>query len=120
MHAVCRFSKQQLWNTTGSTTLFHHIGGGKIILSRIDGLFDLISIDIAELPTIDGNGQPVDFGSFDITFIGTRADASTSIRDLYRSKLPLVTTFQFSTSLVWLLFTGSRERWRSGASDASI
>ena len=121
MHAVCRFSKQQLWNTTGSTTLFHHIGGGKIILSRIDGgLFDLISIDIAELPTIDGNGQPVDFGSFDITFIGTRADASNSIRDLYRSKLPRVTTFQFSDFSGLAFCSGSRERWRSGASNASI
>jgi hypothetical protein len=81
----------------GSTTLFHHIGGGKIILSRIDGsLFDLISIDIAELPTIDGNGQPVDFGSFDITFIGTRADTSTLSETFTAQSFPRVTTFQFS------------------------
>ena len=81
----------------GSTTLFHHISGGKMILSRIDGsLFDLISIHIAEIPTGDSNGQPIDFGSFDITFIGTRTDASTISETFTAQSFPRVTTFQFS------------------------
>jgi hypothetical protein len=79
----------------GSTMLFHHISGGEILLRRDDGgLFDLVSIAIAELPAFDG-GFPINFGPFDVTFIGTRENGRTVSFTATAQPFPNVTTFKF-------------------------
>jgi hypothetical protein len=80
----------------GSTMLFHHIGGGLLDLTTADGrAFDFISIAIAELPSFDGsNGRPINFGPFEITFVGTKANGSTVSQTVTAEPFPVVTTFK--------------------------
>jgi hypothetical protein len=81
---------------TGSTSLYHHISGGEIVLTRTDGgAFQLLSIDLAELPSFDQFGQPIDFGLFDVTFSGVRKNGQTVTATATVSPFPAVTTFTF-------------------------
>ena len=61
----------------GVTALFHHISLGEITLTRSNGgAFDLLSIDLAELPGGDTHGQPVRDPPFPLTFTGIRIDGT--------------------------------------------
>ena len=56
----------------GSTALAHGITLGEIVLTRIDGgTFDLLSIDLAEIPPRDANGIVLS-GPFSVTFYGIK------------------------------------------------
>jgi hypothetical protein len=65
-----------LTSWVGTTTLFAHYGGAEVILTRTNGgVFNLQSIDLAELPSFSSPGVPINFGPFNITFTGhTRMD----------------------------------------------
>jgi hypothetical protein len=67
-------------------------------LARSDGgTFDLHSIDLAEVPNFSGTtGGPVDLGSFQLTFFGTRSDHSTVQATATIDPFPTVNTFHFS------------------------
>ena len=57
----------------GSTALSHGITLGETVLARTDGAsFDLLQIDLAELPGRDSSGNPVLSGPFSVTFYGIR------------------------------------------------
>ena len=80
----------------GETMLFHHDSLGEITLTRSDGgAFDLFSMELAEVPNLDVNGQPVST-SFDITFTGTRADGSAVAEVFNGAGFPAVSTVLFS------------------------
>jgi hypothetical protein len=91
----------------GSTFLFNINGGGGTTLTRADGRpFHLFSIDLAETPNFDSDGNPVDLGSFTLTFIGTRANGSTVRATANIAPFPSVTSFKFSgftnvVSVMW-------------------
>ena len=99
----------------GSTMLFHHIGGGLLDLTTADGrAFDFISIAIAELPSFDGsNRRPINFGPFEITFVGTKGNGTTLSQTVTAEPFPVVTTFKmrgFSNVL--------SVQWRQGGGGA--
>jgi hypothetical protein len=80
-------------NFTGSTALFHHISQGQITLTRADsGLFNLLSIDLSELPAHDTQGNPIDYGPFSVTFTGVRPNLSTVMQTVPVKSFPVVTT----------------------------
>ena len=79
----------------GSTMLFHHISLGLIVLTSAEGhVFDFLSIAIAELPSFDSNGQPINFGPFEITFVGTKVNGTTVSQTVTAEPFPVVTTFK--------------------------
>lgn len=79
----------------GSTALFHHISDGEIALTRSGGgSFDLLSMDVAEVPNLDVNGQPVPT-TFSIAFTGTRADGSTITESFNGQGFPTISTVLF-------------------------
>jgi hypothetical protein len=80
----------------GTTMLFHHISGGEIQLTRADGgTFDFLAISLAELPAFDSNGHPVNFGPFDVTFLGTKENGSTVSKTVTVNPFPEIDTFKF-------------------------
>ena len=80
----------------GTTMLFHHISGGEIRLTRADGrAFDFRAISLAELPSFDGTGHPINFGPFEVTFLGSRDDGSTVTRTVTANPFPEIDTFKF-------------------------
>ncbi len=80
----------------GITMLFHHISGGEIRLTRTDGgAFDFHAISLAELPQFDSSGHPVNFGPFDVTFVGTKDDGSTVSKTVTVNPFPQIDTFKF-------------------------
>jgi hypothetical protein len=92
----------------GSTPLVNGNAMGGTRLTRADGgIFDLISIDLVEMPSFDPFGSPIDQGSFALTFVGTRADSSTVLGTATIAPFSTVTTFTFSefknlVSVEWL------------------
>lgn len=81
----------------GSTMLFHHISLGEIVMTRTDGgVFDLLSIDLAEIPNFDEHGDPIGFGPFTLAFNGTRQDLSTVSAIATIQDFPAVSTFAFA------------------------
>ncbi len=59
----------------GSTALYHHRGYGEIVLMRTDGgSFDLLQIDLAELPTLNSSGNVILSGPFSLSFYGTKSN----------------------------------------------
>ena len=77
---------------TGSTSLYHHISTGEIVLTRTDGeAFQLLSIDLAELPSFDASG-PIDFGQFNVMFTGVRKTGQTVTATATVRPFPAVTT----------------------------
>jgi len=80
----------------GSTFLFNINGGGGTTLARSDGRsFHLFSMDLAETPNIDPDGNPIDLGSFTLTFVGIRANGSTVRATATIDPFPSATTFKF-------------------------
>jgi hypothetical protein len=56
----------------------------------------MFSIDLAELPNFDGTTEkPIDFGSFALTFYGTRFDGSVVEATAKIGPFPELTTFAF-------------------------
>jgi len=81
---------------SGSVSLYHHIGTREIVLTRTDGgPFQLLSIDLVELPALDVFGQPIDFGPFPVTFVGVRANGKTVTATATVIPFPEVTTVTF-------------------------
>jgi hypothetical protein len=96
---------------TGSTSVYHHISTGEIVLTQTDGeLFHLISLDLSELPSFDNRG-PIDLGPFDVTFFGVRKNGKTVTATATVSRFPAVTTFTFHgftnlASVLWFQGAG--------------
>jgi len=82
----------------GSTALFNGNGNGLTRLTRMDGgLFNLLSLDLVEVPNFESGGwPPMDLGSFTLTFFGTRADGSTVQSTASIDAFPSVTTHKFA------------------------
>lgn len=81
---------------TGATSLANVNALGGTTLARADGTpFDLFSIDLAETPNFDQSGNPVNLGSFSVTFLGTRANGSTVEATALVGGFPIVTSFKF-------------------------
>jgi len=99
----------------GSTSLENGIGQGGTRLTRSDGgLFSLLSIDLAEMPSFKSSGEPIDQGSFKLTFYGTKADLSVVEATATIDAFPTVTTFAFSkftdvTSVTWFQGVGGNQ-----------
>jgi len=100
-------------NFLGSTTLFNGTGGGTNTLTRTDGgPFDLFSIDLGENPGFaqlpSGEIIPVSVGPYDLSFIGTRQDASTVNNTFTITNFLTLETFTFSrfTDLVSVDWSG--------------
>jgi hypothetical protein len=96
-----RFSSvgQQSTIYAGSTALTHGTSGGLITLTATDATpFDLLSIDLAEMPpgASDPDG-PFDSGPFDVTFTGTKLDSSTVSAILHVDSFLTLKTFTFAT-----------------------
>jgi len=65
-------------NFPGSTALWQGVGTGEIVLERTEGgTFNLISIDIVELPGFEQNGDFQDWGPVVVEFIGTKTNSKT-------------------------------------------
>ena len=80
----------------GSTSLANLNGMGGTTLTRSNGSrFNLYSIDLAETPNFDPFGNPVNLGSFPLTFFGTRANGSIVQATAMIGPFPAVTTFAF-------------------------
>jgi len=64
-------------NYFGSTAPWHHISTGTITLTNDNGaVFSVRSVTLAELPNRTQEGDPINFGPFDIEFVGTRNNGS--------------------------------------------
>lgn len=62
----------------GSTAMFHGNGGGEVVLTANDGqLFNLYTIELAEVPSKNQSGVPINSGPFGMTFFGTEASGNT-------------------------------------------
>jgi len=91
----------------GSTMLFNGTSMGEIRLTRSDGeLFDFLSMSLAELPSFDATGLPINFGPFDVTFIGTKKNGRSVSFTATVQPFPETNTFKFRgfsqlTSVVW-------------------
>jgi hypothetical protein len=96
----------------GSTSLYNGDGNSKTVLTRSDGgRFHIFSIDLAELPNFDGTtGDPIDFGSFALTFYGTKFDGSVVEATAKIGPFPELTTFNFSSEFTNLLSL----EWKQG------
>ena len=80
----------------GSTSLYNCNALSGTTLTRSDGgIFRLQSIDLAEVPNFDSTGNPINFGSFALTFFGVRANGSTVQATATIDPFPSVTTFKF-------------------------
>jgi len=80
----------------GSTPLFNLNGFGGTTLTRSDQAHVQHSLDIlAETPNFDEFGNPVNLGSFSLTFVGVRANGSTVQATATIDPFPAVTTFRF-------------------------
>lgn len=82
----------------GSTTIWNGTGGGGITLAREDGgLFNLLSIDLVELPTFDFlTGEPIDQGPFDVTFFGTQKSGTIVTNTFTVTEFFTLDRFSFS------------------------
>jgi hypothetical protein len=95
----------------GSTSVYHHISTGEIALTRADGdVFQLLPIDLAELPSFDQSG-PINFGPFRVTFTGVRKNGKTVTATATVNPFPAMTTFTFQgftnlTSVHWFQGAG--------------
>ena len=79
----------------GSAALYHGISVGEIVLTRTNaGLFDLLSIDLAELPGFDELGHPI-LAPFNVTFHGTRPNGSMVSTTVTHSDAFAFETFVF-------------------------
>lgn len=94
------FNTAGILSTTfyGSTALFNGDGNGLTRLTRKDGgLFNLLSLDLVEVPNFQPGGwPPIDLGSFTQTFYGTRADGSIVQATAKVGPFPAVTNFAFA------------------------
>jgi hypothetical protein len=79
----------------GSTALFNGDGNALTRLTRADGgAFNLLSLDLVEVPNFHPGGwPPIDFGSFTLTFYGTKANGSTVEATATIGAFPAVTTY---------------------------
>lgn len=81
----------------GATTLFQHNSGGEIELTQTDGgAFNFYSIDLAELPSGDASGNPVNSGPFDITFYGVKTGGTVVSETTTVTGFLTLTTSSFS------------------------
>lgn len=81
----------------GSTALTHGNSLGETVLEQVGGgLFDLLSIELAEHPGGDTDGRPVDLGPFDVTFYGTKADSSVTTNTFTVDGFLTLKAFTFS------------------------
>ena len=82
----------------GSTALFHANSEGEIILTKDDGTpFDLVSIDLAEVPPnrVHPDG-PTDSGPFPLEFFGTKVGGGSVSQTLTIDSFLTLKTFTFS------------------------
>lgn len=95
----------------GSTTLFHHISSGEVVLDRLDGgMFNFLSISLAELPPFDSAGNPIDNGPFELTFYGYRNDVVVKTEAVEIQPFPSLLAYSFKG------FSAVTEvRWFQGA-----
>jgi hypothetical protein len=99
----------------GSPTLWHHWSNGTTMLERADGgRFDLVSIDIAEVPSFYPDLTPVDYGPIALTFIGIKENGSTVTADLTAPQFPAITTLEFPRTFKNLISVS----WRQGGGSA--
>jgi len=81
----------------GSTALYQGVTTGEIILTRVGGgSFDLFSMQIAELPGLDTDGNPVNSGPFDVTFFGQQVGGSSVMTDITVDGFLTLKTYTFS------------------------
>ncbi|WP_432474141.1 hypothetical protein [Amphritea sp. HPY] len=81
----------------GSTALYQGVVLGEIILTEVDGKpFDLLSIQLAELPGLDTSGLPINSGPFDVTFFGQQVDGSLVTKTFIVDGFLTLNTYSFS------------------------
>ena len=99
----------------GSPTLVNYWGNGTTVLERVDGSrFDLVSIDIAEVPSFYPDLTPVDYGPIALTFTGIKENGSTVTADFNAAQFPATTTLEFPRTFKNLISVS----WRQGAGGA--
>ena len=83
---------------TGSTTLFNGVSQGEAILTRADGgVFDLISIDLYEMPSLSPGGlTAVNGGPFHLEFFALRQDGSSLTTTFLVDNFLTPTTYMFT------------------------
>jgi hypothetical protein len=106
-------SQMPLW--IGSPTLWHLWSNGTIVLERVDGQrFDLLSIDIGEIPSLDSNLTPIDFGPIALTFVGIKDSGTTVTATFSAAQFPAITRVEFPRTFKNLVSVS----WRQGGGGA--